>query len=129
MQSEQPLGERNDTVGFVVLHFLVLLFIVVFTVRTAAHLHASDLHVYFDYAQRVLGGEWPYRDFSMEYPPLALLPIALPQLVTLGSLSYTGYVWFFSVQNVVLSLLVALALVQVAAHWRPKRHPASMAKA
>jgi uncharacterized membrane protein len=31
----------------------------------------SDVHVYSDYAHRMLNGRVPYRDFSDEYPPLA----------------------------------------------------------
>jgi uncharacterized membrane protein len=33
----------------------------------------SDVHVYGDYARRMLDGQIPYRDFSDEYPPLAQL--------------------------------------------------------
>jgi uncharacterized membrane protein len=32
----------------------------------------SDVHVYSDYAHRMTSGQVPYRDFSNEYPPLAL---------------------------------------------------------
>jgi hypothetical protein len=31
----------------------------------------SDVHVYADYAGRMVGGSFPYRGFSDEYPPLA----------------------------------------------------------
>jgi hypothetical protein len=40
----------------------------------------SDLRVYFDYSARLLAGAVPYRDFPLEYPPLALVPMSLPRL-------------------------------------------------
>jgi hypothetical protein len=38
--------------------------------------HYSDVHVYADYAHRMVDGQVPYRDFFDEYPPLAQ-PIVL----------------------------------------------------
>ncbi|HEX5504081.1 MAG TPA: glycosyltransferase family 87 protein [Thermomicrobiales bacterium] len=38
----------------------------------------SDLAVYFSYGQRMVGGLVPYRDFVMEYPPLAAPLFWLP---------------------------------------------------
>jgi len=43
--------------------------------------HAQDLSLYRSTAQHVLNGQVPYRDFNLEYPPLALLPLTLPGLV------------------------------------------------
>src|SRR2546421_9838025 len=31
----------------------------------------GDVHLYATYAERMASGEWPYRDFFDEYPPLA----------------------------------------------------------
>ena len=38
----------------------------------------GDLLLYFGYANSVDDGNVPYRDFAIEYPPLALAPILLP---------------------------------------------------
>ena len=38
----------------------------------------SDITVYFDYAQRMANGARPYRDFPVEYPPLAVPLFTLP---------------------------------------------------
>jgi Glycosyltransferase family 87 len=40
----------------------------------------DDIHYYESIALRLRDGEVPYRDFSFEYPPLALVPIAVPAL-------------------------------------------------
>ena len=37
----------------------------------------SDLHVYLDSSLRWATGEAPYRDFPFEYPPAALLVLAV----------------------------------------------------
>ncbi len=130
MQSGRQLSERTETIGFALLQFLVLLAIVVFTVPISARLHAQDLQLYYDYSLQVFQGDLPYRDFALEYPPLALLPFALPQLVTLGRpTSYTTYVWLFSIQNVLLSALGALTLIRIVSLSRPRRQPVPVLKA
>ena len=40
----------------------------------------SDLYVYATYGNAIEGGELPYRDFGVEYPPAALPLFALPSL-------------------------------------------------
>ena len=41
--------------------------------------HHDDLRIYIDSSRRVDEGEMPYRDFTIEYPPLALVPFTLPR--------------------------------------------------
>ena len=41
-----------------------------------------DTPVYKRYGDRIENGDVPYRDFAVEYPPLAILPFAVPSLVT-----------------------------------------------
>jgi hypothetical protein len=129
MQSKRRLSDSTETIGFAILQFLVLFFIVAFTLRVASRIHAQDLRTYYDYSLKVFQGNWPYRDFNLEYPPLALLPFVLPQLVNLGrSLNYINYVWLFAIQNVLLSALVAVILVRIVSLWQPRRHPVPVLK-
>jgi len=39
-----------------------------------------DVREYFEYADRTLSGEVPYRDFRIEYPPLGLVVFLVPRL-------------------------------------------------
>lgn len=58
---------------------LILIFLLVFLVYYKTPYTATAL--YFDDASKVMRGQVPYRDFSFEYPPLALLFFLLPRLV------------------------------------------------
>ncbi len=82
----------------------------------------STLHLYYNYSLKVLQGQVPYRDFSLEYPPLALLPFVLPRLLKLGQpLSFARYAWLYVLENGVLSILTSLVLMQVASRLRSRR--------
>jgi len=60
--------------------------------------HSFDLNHYFQIAQQLRSGAVPYRDFLLEYPPLAIVPLLLP---TLGGVpeTVTGYAWRFVLTN------------------------------
>jgi hypothetical protein len=42
----------------------------------------SDTPVYAGYGERMTSGGLPYRDFAVEYPPGALIPFAVPALIS-----------------------------------------------
>lgn len=73
--------------------------------------HDGDPLVFMPYADRVLGGAMPYRDYALEYPPLALLPIVLPRLATTTEGAYQA---LFSVLSLVLAAGLGAALVWLA---------------
>jgi len=52
------------------------------------HDQVVDTPVYAKYGEAIARGDVPYRDFTPEYPPLALPVFALPALVTGGEDSY-----------------------------------------
>ncbi len=71
----------------------------------------SDTPVYQRYGERMASGDVPYRDFRVEYPPLALPAFVLPALVTS---TQEGYDDVFAGSMIAclacLSALVALSL-------------------
>jgi uncharacterized membrane protein len=68
--------------------------------QTLYHIQYSPVLVYMDYASNVIHGQIPYRDFSLEYPPLALLFFIIPRLFTdqwqVFSMIYQGEVLIFA---------------------------------
>jgi hypothetical protein len=68
----------------------------------------SNLQLYFGYADRAVTGGIPYRDYTIEYPPLAVLLFTIPRLLT----SHFGlYAALFGLE---MLLFDALALYLVA---------------
>src|SRR5690349_14455256 len=106
--------QRSSTyvvIGLLALQLIGLLTVVVVTLPLIAQWHALDLSIYYQYSRQLLQGKLPYRDFAMEYPPLALLPFTLPRLVVFGQpINFIGYVWLFLIQNAIFSTLIAAAI-------------------
>jgi uncharacterized membrane protein len=72
-----------------------------------------DTHGYETYADEIVGGKVPYRDFSVEYPPGALLPMLAPRLTaTKGNFGEYGHSFekWMAGAGVLMTLLAALAL-------------------
>lgn len=77
--------------------------------------HGFDLQHYHTLSVFVRDGLVPYRDFQLEYPPLSLIPIVLPQWFSpdapLGSVDYAlGFV----AENWAIAVLLALGLLGIA---------------
>ena len=93
-----------------------------------------DTDYYLAVGRDVVAGLVPYRDFSFEYPPLALPPIVLP--VALASilgvadrLDGATYVLALAVENAVLVLATGLCLAWLAGRGWSARSPRATAVA
>jgi uncharacterized membrane protein len=64
-------------------------------------LHAST-PLYLDYASRIFQGSLPYRDFSLEYPPMALAFFILPRLFSANLSVFAGA---FEIEVLIFDLL------------------------
>lgn len=109
--------------GLAALQAVLLYGIASATLPLAAGWHRGDLRLYYQAGLRLLGGQLPYRDFPLEYPPAALIPFVLPHLAAGGRLSLTAYTSAFLLQMVLLSSAGALALAWGAARGRLPRPP------
>ena len=85
----------------------------------------SDITVYFDYAQKVAAGQRVYKDFSFEYPPLALPLFTLPPHGVPAS--YPN--WFAAEMIILCSAAAALTGATAAALWRGLGRPLAAAGA
>jgi uncharacterized membrane protein len=72
--------------------------------------HSSTV-LYLDYASRVMGGGFPYRDFFMEYPPLALVFFILPRLFSSTLSLYSGA---FEIEVLLFDLLGLYLIYRIA---------------
>ena len=61
-----------------------------------------DVELYLSYADLMMNGQVPYRDFTVEYPPLALLLLLIPRLF---SENLAGYADGFAILMVAFNLL------------------------
>jgi uncharacterized membrane protein len=89
-------------VAFCLLH--VLIFTRVF------YSGGPDVGGYYQYAVKMSPGQLPYRDFSLEYPPGALVLFYLPYLI---SNSLQGYGIAFSFEMLVFDLIGLLMVFEI----------------
>ena len=80
----------------------------------------SDITIYFSYAAKIASGLKPYKDFAIEYPPLAV-----PLFTVAGNgLDFATYQRWFSFEMFVFTLAAAAAVVAAAAAiWRRGPRP------
>ncbi|HKF94120.1 MAG TPA: glycosyltransferase family 87 protein, partial [Gammaproteobacteria bacterium] len=98
-------------IGLITLQAIAVMFVSLMFFPLVAQWHTLDLSLYYNDSRNVLQGLVPYRDFAIEYPPLALLPFTLPHLAALQQpLRFSDYIQAFLIENVLFSTLIALAL-------------------
>ena len=95
---------RAPAVVLMLAPLVLLALLVGLTPERTRLIFGSDLAVYRTYGLQVLAGAIPYRDFHVEYPPLALVPMTLPLLAPPTSgIDDLGYVWRFALAEGVLA--------------------------
>ena len=92
---------------FAAAHALVLLALTLYLYSSEAREPAFQVEIFRDYARRILSGEVPYSGFPYEYPPLSLLVILLPGLVSTDA---KGYATVFGVEMLLLDYLILYVL-------------------
>jgi uncharacterized membrane protein len=109
-----PRPSTYLTIGLLAAQLIGLLAVVFVTLPFISQWHALDLAIYYEGSLKLVGGQLPYRDFALEYPPLALVPFVLPRLATFGQrIDFSGYVWLFLIQSAIFSTLIALVIAQL----------------
>lgn len=114
------LTSRTASLLLIKILFVSLLFIAFLSVIQQHK--QTDLIIYYDYSLNLLKGQFPYVDFNFEYPPLALLPLTLPQLPSIfHPLSLRKYVILFFIQNAILSYFIAVLISRITAICQSKK--------
>lgn len=112
----KQLSERTVITGLMGFQFVALLLVAFLTLNYFRLENFTDLKLYYNSSLSLMQGQFPYRDFPLEYPPLALLPIVLPQLI--NPFGFRGYVVLFFVENALFCILVAWVLWRIASSLR-----------
>jgi hypothetical protein len=100
---------RGVALDLAIVHAVLFFALVTLTPVAELLVNHGDVLLYFQVAERVVQGEVPYRDFSLAYPPLALVPFVLPYLAwPIQPQTFETYQWLFAVQSALLSTAVIL---------------------
>ncbi len=81
----------------------------------------ADLSLYYKSSLKIIQGQFPYRDFFIEYPPFALLPLVLPQFLQIGEHNLFNYAVLFIIENILLSTLTMFLIGYMITRWQPQR--------
>ena len=100
--------------ALVLLPYLLVLAAAALTPPAELFSNQGDVGLYLEKARALAAGLLPYRDFPFEYPPLALVPMAVPYFAwPFGGISIEVYKWLFAGWQAVSMLALGLALMRI----------------
>jgi len=97
--------ERLTLTLFILIHAFIFGYLFHFYLTTN-----TDVSLYFADASKLLSGLLPYRDFTLEYPPFALIFFGLPRIITS---SYTQYARIFLYEVLVFDIIGLLLIFDI----------------
>ncbi len=97
---------QQPFLAFTILHAILLL-----NIYSTFDYNVMGQGLEYIYAQKMLNGLVPYRDFAVEYPPLALFGFLLPGLLSSG---LEAYGVLFALEMLLLDLVVLYILYRLA---------------
>ena len=93
---------------------VVLLIAAVATPLAEFATNQGDVVYYLERGRAVAEGLVPFRDFPLEYPPLALLPMVAPFLIARdAALDIDHYRWLFAGGQAILLVILGVALARI----------------
>jgi hypothetical protein len=100
---------------------LVIVLLNVLTPTAALLPSQADVLIYLHKAEALARGEVPYRDFPLEYPPLALLAIAVPYFAWPWSPpNLETYRWLFTAWESLLLVALVIVAIRIADRLAPE---------
>jgi uncharacterized membrane protein len=79
-----------------------LIFLVLFQSGIYGNTLREDFTLDYFYSSQIVQGHLPYRDFTVEYPPLTLIFITLPRLIAAGE---SMYFWAYATEILIFDLV------------------------
>ena len=112
----RAVADRWDLVTLAFLPLAAVMLLSALTPVSALFPNQADVLLYYQNAQHLVGGQRPYLDFALEYPPLALVPMVVPYLAwPFGEPSFETYASLFALQNGCLAAAAGIAIAWLAA--------------
>lgn len=103
----------------------IVLLVAALTPTAALHPDQNDVGLYLDKAARLAAGLVPYRDFPLEYPPGALIPMLVPYLAGFSShLDLGAYKVLFAGWEALLLLALGVVVGRIGEFLGDPRTPA-----
>jgi uncharacterized membrane protein len=103
---------RRAVIVFMLLHIAIFLLIFI---PLSQLFYAAPGVMELSFANEMLSGSVPYRDFNSEYPPLALLAFLLPALIRGSNPSYS---LFLAGEMMLFDLAIIYFVADIAGHLR-----------
>ena len=100
------MKKYRQLIIFGIIHALILLLLFNSGIYHNSSL-TGDVTEFFKYSSKIVHGSLPYRDFAVEYPPLALVCFTIPRLV---ASTLSAYHWAFAVEILVFDLIALFLL-------------------
>jgi uncharacterized membrane protein len=94
--------------AFIIAHAVIF---ILFNSSLYPH-HFSSFAIFMDYASQIIQGHMPYRDFSFEYPPIALVFFILPRLFSSDYLIFYILFCFEVIAFDVIGILLVAAIAR-----------------
>jgi Glycosyltransferase family 87 len=111
---DRDRGRRLVTASLLIAPIAIVAALVLLTSRQQVSVFGSDLETYRGYAERLLAGTTPYRGFALEYPPLALIPMAVPAVVAaLFGGGPDAYATAFAAVQAIVAMLAGWLILRV----------------
>ncbi|MBU1662299.1 MAG: DUF2029 domain-containing protein [Chloroflexi bacterium] len=121
MQTNNTANNRLTILGLIIVQLVGLAIISLFAYELYTDWHDDSIEIYFEYSTQFLNGEIPYRDYDMEYPPLALLAFCIPHWLAFGQeVSLHQYIKLYLLENILFSLAIASTILFLMPRWQPQ---------
>ena len=119
-----PRGSGNSDAGtsevartpveLVLVPYLLIFVAAALTPASELFINQGDVRLYLEKAGSLAAGLLPYRDFPLEYPPLALVPMAVPYFAwPFGGVTLDVYKWLFVGWEAVLMLALGFVVLRI----------------
>ncbi|MBE0428503.1 MAG: DUF2029 domain-containing protein [Thermoleophilia bacterium] len=119
-----PVSRQRLLVTMAFVMAQVLIWTVFLEILWYGNRNITDLPLYYNYAGRIAGGMLPYRDFALEYPPVGMMLLLLPRLIS--GPGYGAYVFWFQAELLAMSCGIVVMLSGMA--WRQWQSVRKMAQ-